>query len=390
VINTPIGKTKVGSKNTLKKNAALLIIFTALTCVNIILYLTNRKETAEAVPCIEQRVVQKSEISDALKKEALYGSVTIEEDSETHRKLSTLFHSILVVEHTYERTSNHGIYISKDSDIVVPSILSDYNFISIHNNHGLTEHYDLGNLPFTDKKFTQTYTSEGDNFIVEHYTAKDGYWAHLELKKAHNIPREIKYWHKEKLNPNDIQVSSGITIHTKTQDLLEEYKNLVLDNARIHEGTSTATTIHEVPRRILKEHTFTDPTGTYSLYTPQHYRQTTSESSPNALTLRSGNNTMCIPLKGISRDPCGFSTSGCTCCNTGCGFFDNVLYVNQEGEFQIETVLDKGNGGGHPVFVYEPENPWVVYTASYSSGDTDYKKGVIELMVSVDSIERTY
>ncbi len=361
----------------------ILLLFICMLYISQVSYdFGNKKGVAS---CGNKRVTC---VSNA----TFYGILDITADYTLKQELRKNFETI-VIENLDKRdnTNVHILYLSKDSKLVVPSLLSDYDFILFTSNHFSNQGYGLAGLKFTNNKFTPLDEVETQDYIYTTYSADDGYWGTLNIKAENKIPRKGMFFHEEKIVPEDMVFYGGVILHAKSKETLENFKDIATKNMAIIDGTYTTPTSSAIPDRILKPQNYTDSNGKYTLYLPESYKfEKQDEYSSNELRLNAGTKNMCIALKGISNEPCGFSTSGCTCCNTGCGFLDLVLYLSPNGDLEMETVLTKGPDGNNARFVYSPNNRWILYSSSFSSDDVDYRDGVIELIIASDSVERTY
>lgn len=279
------------------------------------------------------------------------------------------------------------LYIPKDTDITVPSLLSDYEFILIANTGG-TEYqsYSLRYGGLTPIKYREIETINTDNFEGKIFASNDGFWAELKPVKNNESYYATVYTHSVDLN----KLKELVNIASKYEKV--EYKPAYSETSFFNE-------------MMWKKYipNMTDPSGKYKYYLPKEYKEYKTGyivGSYHYEDVKSGAD-ICIGLIGVENaDPCGFSTSGCTCCNTGCGLVDIAMFTASDGELYLEPILSKGTGtytmGSR--FIYDPmayPNPWLYYTQSFSTGDGikselgDYKK-VLDLLHLIDSLERTY
>lgn len=261
-------------------------------------------------------------------------------------------------------------YFPPKQNLKVPSLMSDYSFILIRNNvleeHSFSESY-YGILDsFASGELIGTLYNDG----------RGGVWLQAHFAKA---------------PPQDPYERARVIVHAESR---EAVKKLVESAGKIVvREFYTSSTFNETPRREIFSPNTTDSSGKYRYYLPSGYIKQPKEPGWNWSTWRDASGKIiCITLIGLDSEPCQFSTSGCTCCNTGCELLDLVLYTTSAGYFKVSELLQKGTDQSMgPRFIYDAtDHPWIYYSASFGAAKNEDAKGVLDLLYMVESIERTY
>src|SRR3989344_2726492 len=195
----------------------------------------------------------------------------------------------------------HILYFPEGQNIRVPSFLSDYEFISVHNHHNSPQNYGLGITTLTRTLGKKLEKVELTNISVNKYQRGNEYWATAGLK-----PENYSMYG---------DINTYFLFHSKTLEGLDELIDLANRGIEISDYYFNNKFEEIIPERIKVSPNYTISNGKYSLYVSNGYKP--SMSNQDNLILQSDKNgsNMCIALKEISGEPCGFSTSGCTCCN---------------------------------------------------------------------------
>jgi hypothetical protein len=305
-----------------------------------------------------------------------FGFVTVKIPPDKNEEFTTFF-----IQDTLTTTKTpvaaHALYFPKNESIQVPSFLSDYSFFSVHNFHWSYQYYSLGKTSLSNTIYKKSEESETKNLKLVKYHSDNEHWATGEYKNN---------------NLDEYELNAGFLFHSDTVEELDELITFADQNIEVKKYFSEDKW-KEVPKRSFRLANYIENSGKYRFYFPQGYKLKTN-SSQNNIRLSNVNTTgeMCLSLKSISKEPCGFSTSGCTCCNTGCSLLDVAMFADPLGKIQLSGILDKGDSGVVRFLYGETfEHPWIYFTSSYACGPTlYYKKGLLDFLHLIESIERTY
>jgi len=264
------------------------------------------------------------------------------------------------------------LYSSKP--VTIPALLSDYDSILVINNYS-----DIGFSPI-GSSFSPSFAGPGVNLEANvlmgtKYIDANGI-IRATLIPNGNLPG---------LGHSGIQITARDS-DTFTRLLIIAEKITISSYPDYYNLSET-----NLPRQIRKRANYTDPDHPYTYYLPNKYRsQSSPQGYPNVYFASSNQDNICLSFKEDHNDPCGFSTSGCTCCNTGCELLDYVIYATRDGLIRIDPIIQKGKGQGTGTrFVYDAPHPWLYYTATYSS-PINNPQGVLDLIYLLDSMDRNY
>ncbi|OGM23440.1 hypothetical protein A2961_01875 [Candidatus Woesebacteria bacterium RIFCSPLOWO2_01_FULL_39_21] len=261
-----------------------------------------------------------------------------------------------------------------------PSLMSDFDFVSIHNYDGAElQNQGFGKMDLSVASFNyrEPFNTDYSQGVV--YSDGNGYWL-----SGQGLTRE-SYPFGTSNSPKIFAHGSSVG---KLKELMEvlgkfKYQDVPPDEKR----TLPVSTISEfnAPNGI-------DKTGTYRYYVSQGYSRLSPQDkwreNMEEWEERSGE-IICLAFKNIAHEPCRFSTSDCTCCNTGCELLDLVFYTDYSKNLVIEPIYQKGKGiSAGARFVYKSEHPYLYYSASFSSPLNSQKDGVLDLINTVNSIQK--
>lgn len=283
--------------------------------------------------------------------------------------------------------SSASVFFKKGQNYRFPSFLSEYTFFMVNNyvrdSHGFNWRHDL----FSKAYHGQPTRRETENFEVMVYEkSPDGFWASAGLKEEYpQQDPELK-----------LKNHASVYLHAQSREDLEEMLGDI-DEIKISEfyGSSTSKTGIKNFNWHVPDPNYIGPKNLYRFFLPPGYRCYEKEGYSNQNHFEKiGESNICLALVGSGDEPCQFSSSGCTCCNTGCALVDIALFADLYGSPVLESVLVKGDGEpGNIVFLYNAEinhNPWVSYSASFSADHFKYKVGVENFLNTISSIQRIY
>lgn len=263
----------------------------------------------------------------------------------------------------------------KFEDITVPFLLSNYDHILVINNYGAMG-FTAAGAEMSEGLYGKSETFNTNVLRGKKYVNQDGtYSASLKI-----------------LSDDKALSDTGFQINAKDENTFFELIKIaesynISNNANYHNNSENI-----LPRLSKKSATYWDPEYPYSYYLPSNFTPVKEpiEGYPNKYFESTEEETICLSYKEDRNDPCAFSTSGCTCCNTGCNILDYVVHSSRTGGIYIDPILQKGRGEGMGTrFVYDIPHPWLYYSAYYSS-PTNSPEGVLELIYLLDSMERNY
>jgi hypothetical protein len=351
---------------------ALFVLFATSLLVGFILK-ENEKEQKIIQASIKASLESKNNV-----KESTQSDTKAQQTPIPLEKPRKYFKLAIDNNNTFNSGSDHDgyytLYWLDDRPLKVPTFLEGYNYILVfHGTHSQGVNY-AGLEP--DSNLYENVNEESENLVGKRYVLKNSYLAIMR-------PKDQTF------------IDGGMHISATS---LQRLKDLVkvADKYKISDyGGSDSVNNYLLTAFPRKKPNFTDPYQPYSFYlAPGFVRQTDEISQGHLpvarqhLTYKRQSESMCVSIKEPKTDPCSFSTSGCTCCNTGCGFLDFVVYADRAGQLHVSPLLTKGAGSSSLRFVYEGAHPWLYYTATYSTEGVSNKNGVLDLIYFVDSMER--
>lgn len=276
-------------------------------------------------------------------------------------------------------------YFPSDQQLKLPDLLSNYKFIAIRSNPSVA--------PALNYKFPKEFYNIKDAFdngqiSGAFYEDKNGgIWlqAEIKLEQFNLTPNERGY--------SAEYIGDLVFAHASS---IEEILDLVEDAGEIkfnEEGWYIPDSrLKQIPIEEKFSPNTTDSSGKYRYYVPTGYTRSVPTEGDSTVTVwKSGpEKRLCMVLEEVSKttESCWFSTSGCTCCNTGCGLLDFIIYKPIIGDIKIEEILQKGtNGSMGPRFVYEGKHPWILSASFYSDDNNDYTD-VLDIVFMAESIEK--
>ncbi len=268
------------------------------------------------------------------------------------------------------------IFNKKFEELTLPMLLSETDYILLinHFNSGGLEAAN-GNLAasnYGEKQELKTATLQGYSYVADNSVYAATLSPITEDKELVGTGIHIVAHDNATFNKL-LEIANGYTVS---------------ENAERYNSSG-----YILPKQQILQANYTDPEVPYTFNLPIRYERTVGnpELGQNNINYDSlSGERICVSYKERETDPCGFSTSGCTCCNTGCDIIDYAAYISRSGKVIMEPVLQKGQGSGSGArFVYSQDHPWLYYTATYYSKD-NRTEGVLDLLHLLDSMERTY
>jgi hypothetical protein len=299
------------------------------------------------------------------------------EKDEKYLKLDQSLNFTKLVQVNYEGKPALTAYIFDDKEIVLPALLSDYDHI-LEINRYADQGTSIGGITFSQVSFGESETYSTSKLKGYIYASADG-----------------KY--RASLTPNLEDaglLGTGYQVVASSKEKFDE----LLDIAENYEVSDYLGYYNHggdmLPKIIKKQPNYTDVRLPYTYYVPAGHTRSESLNSgyPNVYFKNQKDEIICLSFKEDQNDPCLFSTSGCTCCNTGCVLVDYVTYASRDGIIQINPVLQKGAGLNASMgarFLYRSPHPWLYYTAYFSSPENN-ARGALDLIYLLDSMERNY
>jgi hypothetical protein len=272
------------------------------------------------------------------------------------------------------------VYILAKDEIEMPFLLSDYDHILLINHSFRTQNFSLVGDIFSERSYGSGEPFDSGNLKGTKHTDSGG-----------KVRASL-----ETFDDDGTLLGTGMQIVAKDEEtflgLIELAKNYSTSGSPKyggHGGTVLPKIVHKTPN-------YKDPRLPYEYYVPNGYVSSESpfQGYPNVYFSNQQEELLCLSFKEDKNDPCSFSTSGCTCCNTGCKLIDFVSFASRDGRVYIEPILQKGQGeeqgeSAGARFIYNVPHPWLYYTAYYSS-PKNTSEGVIDLIHLLDSMERSY
>ena len=287
----------------------------------------------------------------------------------------------------YPTNSSVNIFFKKGQNYRFPSFLSEYSFFMVNNYAGDSHGFYWTHNVFSKAYHGQPTSRETENFEVMIYPqSPDGIWASAGLKEDYpQVDPTLK-----------LKTNASVFLHAENAEDIEDMLKDI-DNIKISDYYKTSiseTTIEDFLWHV-PDPNYLDRSKLYRYFLPAGYFWYEEEGYTQQIRFENvGEGHICLALYGAGSEPCNFSTSGCTCCNTGCALVDIALFADIYGEPIVESVLVKGDSeSGWIRFIYNSQvsrNPWISYSASFWSDEFKYKSGIRNFLNLVSSIERIY
>lgn len=262
--------------------------------------------------------------------------------------------------------------------VVLPGLLEDYNFVSMNNYGG-----DKGQAEMELSVETFRYREPFYSSFVRGVLYGDGKGVWLKGEVTLMLPKR------------DVESQPVVLAHAVSKAVMEQMIVELGEFTSQEEPPEEGGGIDLIHlRRVSFAPNYTDRGGKFRYYRPPGYQlNRTGEGviSGNAEVIRkSTGENLCLALAGEATDQCQFSTSGCTCCNTGCELLGLVAFEDWQKSLRIEPILQKGTltSAGVRFVYYDEANPNLYYSAAFSSPKNDQRREVLNLFYAVESLEK--
>ncbi len=319
--------------------------------------------------------------SDKFTNQTLYPKYSIKDD---------FYISEIQYEREYNSPQNYLFIPKYEKNIMVPAFISDYDFILMANTTGTDYQYFLledGTL--SDAFFKKMKKYSTNNLQGYIYEGQNGYWFKSDTLQSKHNKREV----------------ATIYVHSKNEKQLSKLIKIASNYKEVKNGyyySAGYSELFNYVNRRKREPNETDPYNDYEYYLPEGYNYVLNDYE-FVYENDDINAKFCMELrrKEYLDISCDFlSTSGCTCCNSGCGLVDIVLLSSRSGKLYLEPVLQKGNSENLSVssiaFTYDSsiyDNPWLLYSQHIiieSPKKLDEYKNVLDFVYMIDSLDRLY